>query len=81
MRILFNLSNFFTLIPQQCNLGVLVKPQPGELNSDTVDYGKNVKLSVYIHAYPPPKMVWYVLVEEVSSVASNVNSASLRIGE
>nr|XP_027226590.1 obscurin-like [Penaeus vannamei] len=39
-------------------LGVLVRPQPGELNDATVDYGKDLLLNVAIHAFPPPKMVW-----------------------
>lgn len=37
-----------------------MKPQPGELRSDQVDYGSDVKLTVPIHAIPAPKMVWYV---------------------
>ncbi|KAK7082961.1 hypothetical protein SK128_020955 [Halocaridina rubra] len=39
-------------------LGILVKPQPGELKDATVDYGKDLLLNVAIHAFPPPKMVW-----------------------
>ncbi|XP_042877694.1 obscurin-like isoform X2 [Penaeus japonicus] len=39
-------------------LGVLVRPQPGELHDATVDYGKDLLLNVAIHAFPPPKMVW-----------------------
>ncbi|XP_066949349.1 LOW QUALITY PROTEIN: muscle M-line assembly protein unc-89-like [Macrobrachium rosenbergii] len=36
-------------------LGILVKPQPGELKDSTVDYGKDLLLNVAIHAFPLPR--------------------------
>ncbi|XP_042234486.1 obscurin-like [Homarus americanus] len=48
-----------------CRMGVLVKPQPGPLADETVDYGKDLHLTVPIHAFPPPTMVWTLMGKEL----------------
>lgn len=39
-------------------MGVLVKPQPGPLEDYVVDFGKDLFVTVTIHAFPVPNMVW-----------------------
>ncbi|XP_063855211.1 obscurin-like isoform X6 [Scylla paramamosain] len=48
-----------------CQLGVLVKPAPGPLEDCVVDFGKDLQVSVTIHAFPKPTMVWTLNGQEL----------------
>ncbi|MPC37004.1 Muscle M-line assembly protein unc-89 [Portunus trituberculatus] len=48
-----------------CQLGVLVKPAPGPLEDCVVDFGKDLQVSVTIHAFPKPVMVWTLNGQEL----------------
>ncbi|XP_050698180.1 obscurin-like isoform X5 [Eriocheir sinensis] len=48
-----------------CRMGVLVKPAPGPLEDAVVDFGKDLYVSLTIHAFPAPTMVWTLNGQEL----------------